>query len=115
MPTSVVYSGEIRMYSLAMLLVTVMGIYAYRIYKDSKIKNWVTFTIFSLASAYTHYYALIAAVIVNGILFGYILHKSIKNHKDNNEPWLTKDLKIFIIVAITQIVLYLPWLVYFIA
>ena len=33
MPISLAYSGEIRMYTLAMLFVTVMAIYAYRIYK----------------------------------------------------------------------------------
>ncbi len=31
-PVNLVYSGEIRMYSLAMLLVTLTAIYAYRIY-----------------------------------------------------------------------------------
>lgn len=33
-PVNLVYSGEIRMYSLAMLLVTLTAIYAYRIYRD---------------------------------------------------------------------------------
>lgn len=34
-PVSLVYAGEIRMYSLAMLLVTLTAVYAYRIYRTS--------------------------------------------------------------------------------
>ena len=77
LPLNIIYAGQIRMYPLAMLFVTLTAIYAYRIYKNSKnnenlknadgstqkrklIKNWILFTIFSLAGAYTHYYALAA-------------------------------------------------------
>ena len=59
LPIMVVYAGEIRMYSLAMLLVTIMCIYAYRIYKNQgkiQIKNWIIFGVCSLASADTQYY-----------------------------------------------------------
>ena len=58
LPVNLVYAGEIRMYSLTMLFVTLIAIYAYRIYKngnEKQIKNWVLFGIFSLASCYTHY------------------------------------------------------------
>ena len=64
MPVIAMYAGEIRMYSFAMLLVTIMCIYAYRIFKNAEkkqIKNWIIFAICSLASAYTHYYGLMAA------------------------------------------------------
>lgn len=111
MPTSLVYSGEIRMYSMGMLLVTLMAIYAYRIYKNGKNANWILFTIFSLASAYTHYYALIAAGITNLILFIYILRNSIKEKKEHNNKFWTKDLKKIIIVGVIQVSLYLPWLI----
>ena len=103
-PLNIVYSGEIRMYTWAMLFVTIMGIYAYRIYKDKNtIKNWIIFAIFSLVSAYTHYYGLMTAGIINILLFIYLLKKAIKQKQ------FTKDLKIFIIQAIIQIILYLPW------
>lgn len=115
MPTSIVYSGEIRMYSVAMLLVTVMALYAYRICKDGTNKNWIIFTVFSLASAYTHYYALIAAVITNAILFIYLLFMAISKNKKEHTKLFTTDLKKFIIIAIIQIITYLPWIIFFIS
>ena len=69
-PLNLVYSGEIRMYTWAMLFVAIMAIYAYRIFKGKRtIKNWIIFGIFSLASAYTHYYGLMTAGVINILLF----------------------------------------------
>ena len=74
LPVNVIYASEIRMYTVGMLFVTIMAIYAYRIFKGNKsIKNWIIFAIFSLASAYTHYYGLMSAGIINILLF--ISHK----------------------------------------
>ena len=81
-----------------------MAIYAYRIYKKSSTKNWIIFAIFSLASAYTHYYALATAGIINLLLFIYLLKNAIKQKS------YTKELKSFTISAIVQIILYIPWL-----
>lgn len=109
LPITVAYAGEIRMYDLAMLLVTVMAIYSYRIYKNpdkKNIKNWILFGVFSLASAYTHYYALAAAGVINLALLIYFIKKSVKEKK------FCYNLKIFIIVGVIQIIAYLPWLVY---
>lgn len=104
LPIASVYSGEIRMYTWKMLFVTIMAIYAYRIYKKSSTKNWIIFAIFSLASAYTHYYALATAGIINLLLFIYLLKNAIKQKS------YTKELKSFTISAIVQIILYIPWL-----
>lgn len=104
LPIASVYSGEIRMYTWEMLFVTIMAIYAYRIYKKSSTKNWIIFAIFSLASAYTHYYALATAGIINLLLFIYLLKNAIKQKS------YTKELKSFTISAIVQIILYIPWL-----
>ncbi len=119
LPINLVYAGEIRMYTWAMLFVSLMTIYAYRIYRQvssnqetdkKKIKNWILFTIFSLASCYTHYYGLATAGIVNVILFIYLIVKVIKNNKENKENKIFGiDLKCFIIAAVMQILLYLPW------
>ena len=119
-PINVVYSAEIRMYCLAMLLVTLTAIYAYRIYrkiigqnstketkennKTRNIANWILFAICSLAAAYTHYYALLAIVIINLWLMIILIKDSVKNKK------FSTDLKIFIVCAIVQIALYLPWI-----
>lgn len=106
LPIISAYSSEIRMYTWVMLFVTITAIYANRIYKNElSIKNWVIFALFSLFSAYTHYYGLMFAGIINVILFIYLL----KNRKGKN-----KDLKIFIIQAVVECLLYVPWLYYFI-
>ena len=76
LPLNVIYAGQVRMYPLAMLLVTLTAIYAYRIFaakEKCNIKNWILFGVFSLAAAYTHYYALAAAVVINALLFIYLL------------------------------------------
>ena len=86
---NMVYAGEIRMYGWAMLFVVIMGIYAYRIFKNKDvllenklnkrdIKNWIIFAIFSLISAYTHYYGLMSAGIINILLFIWLLKDAIK-------------------------------------
>lgn len=106
LPIIAAYSSEIRMYTWVMLFVTITAIYANRIYKNElSIKNWVIFALFSLLSAYTHYYGLMFAGIINVILFIYLL----KNRKEKN-----KNLKIFIIQAVVECLLYVPWLYYFI-
>ena len=105
LPVSAEYAGEIRMYSLGMLLGTIMAIYAYRIYKgQDNIKNFVIFGINSLLVSYTHYYGLMLAGIVNLLLFIYY----IKNRKTKKE-----GLKRFFITAVIQVILYLPWLMSF--
>lgn len=107
LPAVCVYSVEIRMYSLAMFLATSMGIYAYRIIKNEFLKkNWIIFAISSLALSYTHYYGLMTAGIVNLILFIYIL----KNKRDDK-----RYIKYFLIQAVIEVTLYIPWLVLFIA
>ena len=103
-PINLVYASEIRMYGWAMLFATIMGIYAYRIYKGkSSIKNWIIFAVFSLISAYTHYYGLMAAGIVNIMLFVWILKDAIKTKK------FTPNLKKFIVQAVIEVALYIPW------
>jgi len=107
-PTNVVYAGEIGMYTMAMLLVTLMSIYAYRIYRnrDKKyIKNWILFFIFSIASAYTHYYGLMAAGLVNIMLFISFIIEAKKEKK------FTYNLKAFLISGVMHVILYMPWVI----
>ena len=112
MPVCVVYSGEIRMYTWAMLFVVIMSLYAYKILKEKFcMKNWIIFSIFSLSSAYTHYYGLITAFVINMAIIIFFIIKSIKS-KENveiNTVYL-KNLKCNIFSAIIQIILYIPWL-----
>lgn len=105
LPVSVMYSGEIRMYSLGLLLGSLMLIYAYRIYKNkTKLSTFAFFGLSSLALSYTHYYGLMLAGIINLFLFINLI-KARKERK--------RDLITFIIVAVIQVICYLPWLVCF--
>ena len=113
LPIMSTYGQEIRMYSWSCLIVTLMAIYGYRFYKSLKnkeeknsIKNMCLFGIFSIMSCYIHYYALVTAGIINLIILIYL----IKTHKENK-----KALRNFLILAVIQIILYIPWLIYFIA
>lgn len=102
LPMMSTYAVEIRMYTWAMLLTTLTSIYAYRIVvKEYNLKNWISFGVFSLMTAYTHYYGLMFAGIINLMLFIWILKKK------------REYLKIFIIIAIIQVAAYIPWLVDF--
>lgn len=57
LPTCLIYSCEARMYSWAMLFVTIMFIYCYRILKSDKAsnKNWIIFSIFSYTLLWTYF------------------------------------------------------------
>ena len=94
LPAICIYAVELRMYSLAMYLGAVLGIYAYRIVVGNfSKKNWVIFAISSLCLSYTHYYGLMTAGIINLVVFIYILAKK-KEDK--------RYIKSFIIQAIIE-------------
>jgi len=102
MPSTFKYALQIRMYTWAPLFVTLAAIYAYRmIINDKKnTKNTILFVTFSIMAAYSHYYALIAVSIINIILFVYYIAKKSK-------------LKKWIIMAVVQLVVFLPGLYVF--
>ena len=111
LPIMCTYSQEVRMYSWSCLIVSLMAIYAYRFYKsisendgNPNKKNLILFGIFSICCCYIHYYALVTTGLINLILLIYLIVKR-KDH--------IKDLRNFVILAIIQVVLYIPWLVYF--
>ena len=107
------HAQEIRMYSWSFLFITLTAIYAYRFYKNikekeekRKIKNLIIFGIFSICSCYIHYYALVTTALINLFLLIYL----IKNRKE-----AVKDLRNFLILAVVQMILYLPWIVFLFA
>jgi len=101
LPMMSVYANQIRMYSWALLIVSILAIYTYRIYigKSNK-KNWIVFGITSLASLYIHYYGLMAAGLINVFL---LIHFII------NKKW--KELKIQVILGVIQVIAYIPWFI----
>lgn len=103
-PACIVYAGELRMYTWAMLFVSIMALYCFRIVKyNYSIKNWIIFSVFSLLSAYTHYYALLIAGIINIGLFVFFI---VNKHKNKEYE---KYIRTSIVSAIVQVLLYLPW------
>ena len=105
LPVMCVYAVEVRMYSWAATFVVITAIYAYRLLSKNTVKNWIIFGIFSLASCYTHYYGLMAAGLINLGLFIYILRMKKKEKS---------YIKNFVISAVIQVILYIPWLIYFV-
>ncbi len=108
LPVICLYSAEVRMYSLSLLLVTVLAIYAYRLAKkdnqeeNKSIKNWIIFATTSLLCIYSHYYGLMAAGIINCILLGYFI-------KQKQKSSIIKIL----CFGIIQLIAYIPWIMYF--
>ena len=102
LPVTMHYGSQIRMYSLSMLFVTVTAFYAYKAFKYNEKRYWIIFAIFSILSAYTHYFALFTIGIINLVLLFYIIRKK----KELVKRWF--------IYGILQIFLYIPGLIIFI-
>ena len=104
LPAICIYSAEVRMYSLAILLVTILAIYAYRLAKveNKSVKNWAIFGITSLACIYTHYYGLMAAGIINLVLLVCLIKQK-----------RTKSIVTIISLGVMQLLAYIPWIMNF--
>ena len=97
----VIYSVEIRMYSMALLFVTLTFCAAYKVIEnvDVTIKEWIVMSVFALLSGYTHYFTLIAvAFMILGVFILCLI-------KRQNQVWQ----KIGVTIGIC-VVGYLPWL-----
>lgn len=105
-PVNVAYAGEIRMYTLVMLLVTAAGYYAWRIHEaeDNAIKPWFFFSLFTILSAYTHYYGLIAAGVMNFFLLVEGVADCVRLRR------FCRRLVVWLVFAVVQIGAYIPWL-----
>lgn len=103
LPQMAIYASEVRMYSWAILFVTILAIYAMRLSKKQSIKNWVIFFIASICSIYIHYYGLMAAGLINICLLIYLIIKKRK-----------KGIVTIVTLGIVQLIAYIPWLIYFI-
>lgn len=102
LPECALYANEIRMYSWAILTVTILAIYAYRLRlpENSNRKNWLIFFLSSISSIFLHYYGLMAAGIINIILLIYL----IKNKRG-------KDIIAICVFGAIQLISYIPWFI----
>ncbi|WP_241677116.1 hypothetical protein [Bifidobacterium jacchi] len=102
---------QIRMYSWATLTVCLCFLYAMRICIALRSQHpvrasvWMLFSVFSLASAYLHYYAVLAVAIINLI----VLVTAIRRARDNGARSL-RPLAMALISAVIQLAAYLPWI-----
>lgn len=98
-PFMMEYSTQVRMYSWALFLCTVSGLYAYKVIKESNLKNWLIFFITSILSIYTHFYSLITIFMIYLILLIVIIIRK------------RELLKSFILGSIATIIIFIPWLI----
>lgn len=92
-------STEIRMYLWATAFTLLSGVFCFYLLSSPSRKDWIYFTLFSLLSAYTHYYAVLTMVFLYlGILFYYV-----GSHD-------TKQIKNWILCSVITVLAYLPFL-----
>jgi len=91
------------MYTWAAFFVTAGALYGYLALQENKRSDWIKFGLATLASAFTHYYALLAVTVLNVLLFVWLLLRFIT----------TKDKKKFtsyLITAGAVVLCYFPWI-----
>lgn len=102
-PISISIGQETRMYTWAAFFVTASALYGYLAIQQGKKSDWIKFGLTTLASAFIHYYALLAVTILNVLIFVWLVAKLIIN-KDK------RSLLSYLITAVTVVVCYLPWI-----
>lgn len=88
----------LRPYSWAMLFIVLAFIFFRDIIADGDTKSFVLFTIFAVLASYTHYYGLIASIVLYLILLAHIL------------TYNRDKIKYLAISIVAAIVLYAPWM-----
>lgn len=91
------YYIEIRMYSLALFMITLAGLMAFKIAEDDRVIFWITLFAMGILCAYTQYYACIGII---GVYLGLLV--LIFRDKKKLIKWG--------ICAIGSVLLYIPWL-----
>ncbi|MCW5853825.1 MAG: glycosyltransferase family 39 protein [Anaerolineae bacterium] len=90
---------EARMYSWAPCLVTGCAVYAFLASRDNRRIDWTLFGLFSLAAAYTHYYPLLAVVLIHALMLVWGIWR--------RPVWRRR----YLVTAALVGLVYLPWLI----
>jgi hypothetical protein len=96
------YSIEIRMYTWALFFISMLIPTSWYIIKTGKTKWWLLFILSTLCAAYTHYYAALSVCIICCSLFLYIMFND------------RKQIKKALITNLIVVLLYLPWVYFFV-
>ena len=124
MPQMPEYTTEIRMYSWALLFVTGMMIHGFLLFESFRagnqkgwdIGNGLALWLYASASAYTHYYAALAAGIIFGMLFVVMLVLFVKAMKSAGKESVSfKAFGMLIICMNLTAIAYVPWLSVFLS
>lgn len=97
MSWAIMFNVEVRMYSWAALFLFLSYLSFHRILEDHNKKDYIFFMLFSLTTAYTHYYALVSVAFFYVVL---IFEAIIK------KKYVLKTL----VTCISTVIFYLPWL-----
>lgn len=98
-PIYLAAAQEIRMYTWAVFFVTGSVLYAYLAVSGNRKSDWTKLCVLMLASIYTHYYALIAIVVLCGLIMIRLLMAPKK-----------QTIVLFLITVGLVIIGYSPWL-----
>ena len=97
------YYVEIRMYSLALLLITGSGLIVLSIIDDGDtVGKWICFWLLGIITAYTQYYACIGII---GVYMAFLI-MIVVGDKDRRKKRLLK----LVIAAVFSILMYIPWI-----
>lgn len=100
LPNAVYFNIEVRGYAWAELFVLLSYLALYGIVKENRRKDYVLFVLFSLAAAYTHYYALLSVAFFYMVFIVYVL------------LCRREDIVKAAIACGTTVFGYLPWVIY---
>lgn len=104
MPNLPQYTVEIRMYLLAMFLVTAAFWHGYEIVccESGGYKDWIGLAVYGILAAYTHYFACAAVAVIYFLLLVYFVYENKKGAKYTLKTWLA--------AVIVSVLAYLPWM-----
>ena len=98
LPCTMEYAIQARMYTWALLFVTLCGLFAFRAASSDHAVNWIFYLIGGVGAAYTHYFAFVAVLWIYGFLFLYLIF------------WRRKGVLRWLVTSVASLLAYLPWL-----
>lgn len=100
LPPMLIQASTARMYTFAMFIITMAGVYAHSIYISESRKRWILFTVFAVMGVYVHTFCMITMVVIYGFLFIRLcIHKRYKS------------IGALMVSGIVVSIAYCPWLV----
>ncbi|MCR5627562.1 MAG: glycosyltransferase family 39 protein [Lachnospiraceae bacterium] len=100
------YGVEIRMYSWALFASTAAGVFCYEAIITGEKASLIPFSLFTILSAATHYYALLCCAPLWVFMFVFCLKNSGQEHSGT-----ALSLRSFILTALLTFVLYIPFMI----